>query len=110
MEDIPDEFVEEIKQTFDLFDKDKSGSIDRQELGEVFKSLGQHYTDQELQEMIDEIDDDGNGAIEFAEFLKLMQKRMRNIDTEEELVEAFKVFDRDGNGLISIQELRLVMH
>ena len=40
MEDIPDEFVEEIKQTFDLFDKDKSGSIDRQELGEVFKSLG----------------------------------------------------------------------
>ena len=69
MDDIPDEFVEEIKQTFDLFDKDKSGSIDRQELGEVFQSLGQHYTDQELQEMIDEIDDDGSGVIEFAEFL-----------------------------------------
>lgn len=45
---IPDEFVEEIWQTFNLFDKDKSGSIDTYELGEVFKSLGQHYTEAEL--------------------------------------------------------------
>jgi len=69
MDEIPEEFVEEIKQTFDLFDKDRSGAIDRHELGEVFKSLGQHYTEKELQEMINDIDDDGSGAIEFAEFL-----------------------------------------
>ena len=66
---IPEEFVEEIWQTFNLFDKDRSGSIDKEELGEVFKSLGQHYTEAELQEMVDEIDDDGSGSIEFSEFL-----------------------------------------
>ena len=38
--DIPDEFVEEIKQTFELFDRNGDKSIDRDELGEVFKSLG----------------------------------------------------------------------
>ena len=44
-DNIPDEFVEEIKQTFELFDRNGDKSIDRDELGEVFKSLGQHYTD-----------------------------------------------------------------
>ena len=71
VDNIPDEFVEEIKQTFDLFDKDNSESIDREELGEVFRSLGQHYTEQELEEMIKEIDADKNGSIDFNESIPL---------------------------------------
>ena len=68
-DDIPEEFVQEIRATFDLFDKDMSGAIDKEELREVFRSLGQHYTDDELQEMIDRTDFDGSGSIEFGEFL-----------------------------------------
>ena len=45
---IPEEFVEEIRQTFLLFDKNDDGTIDHEELGDVFRSLGQHYTDAEL--------------------------------------------------------------
>ena len=59
--------------------------------------------------MINEVDADGNGTIDFPEFLSLMARKMKDTDTEEELVEAFKVFDRDGNGLISAAELRHVM-
>ena len=59
--------------------------------------------------MIHEVDADGNGTVEFPEFLELMGKKMKDTDTEEELVEAFKVFDRDGNGLITFIELRKVM-
>merc|ERR1712022_73299 len=58
---------------------------------------------------INEVDADGNGTIDFPEFLSLMARKMKDTDTEEELVEAFKVFDRDGNGLISAAELRHVM-
>ena len=59
--------------------------------------------------MINEVYIDGNGNIDFKEFLGLMARKMRDTDTEEELIEAFKVFDRDGNGLISAQELKHVM-
>ena len=71
----------------------------------MFRSLGQHYTPAELKEMIEEIDTDKSGSIEFNEFLELMRKRERNLDTEEEMVEAFKVFDRDNDGKIQATEL-----
>ena len=73
------------------------------------RSLGQNPTEAELQDMINEVDADGNGTIDFTEFLSLMARKMKDTDTEEELVESFKVFDRDGNGLISAAELRHVM-
>ena len=59
--------------------------------------------------MYNEVDIDGNGTIDFKEFLGLMARKMRDNDSEEELIEAFKVFDRDGNGLISNVELQHVM-
>merc|ERR1712137_222973 len=62
-----------------------------------------------LQDMINEVDADGNGTIDFPEFLSLLARKMKDVDTEEELVEAFKVFDKDGNGYISAAELRHVM-
>ena len=74
------------------------------------KNLGQTPSEAELQDMINEVDIDGNGTIDFKEFLGLMARKMRDADTEEELIEAFKVFDRDGNGLISGNELQHVMN
>ena len=46
------------------------------------QSLGQNPTDQELIEVINEVDDDGNQEIGFDEFLKLMARNMQDIDEE----------------------------
>ena len=70
----------------------------------MMRSLGQNPTEAELQDMINEVDADGNGTIDFPEFLSLMARKMKDTDTEEELIEAFKVFDRDGNGLLDAEE------
>ena len=88
---------------------DGDGTITTKELGTVMRSLGQNPTEAELQDMINEVDVDRNGTIDFPEFLTMMARKMRDTDSEEEIKEAFKVFDKDGNGYISAAELRHVM-
>ncbi|KAL0897548.1 hypothetical protein Bca101_081509 [Brassica carinata] len=119
---LTDDQISEFKEAFSLFDKDGDGQtflllklilltgcITTKELGTVMRSLGQNPTEAELQDMINEVDADGNGTIDFPEFLNLMARKMKDTDSEEELKEAFRVFDKDQNGFISAAELRHVM-
>ena len=51
-----------------------AGTITTKELGTVMRSLGQNPTEAELADMINEVDADGNGTIDFPEFLSLMAR------------------------------------
>ncbi|OAR05808.1 hypothetical protein LLEC1_03774, partial [Akanthomyces lecanii] len=124
---LTEDQVAEFKEAFSLFDKDGDGQITTKELGTVMRSLGQNPSESELQDMINEVDADNNGTIDFPEFLTMMARKMKDTDSEEEIMEAFKVwtwtmdaveltstnqvqvFDRDNNGFISAAELRHVM-
>ncbi|CAL9772929.1 unnamed protein product [Musa acuminata subsp. burmannicoides] len=110
MDLFSEEQITEFYATFCLFDKNGDGCITFEELSTVIKSLGLKPNEGEVHKMIREIDANGNGTIEFQEFLNLMASKLnKGIDSEDELKEAFKVFDKDQNGFISATELRNVM-
>merc|ERR1712217_315825 len=80
------------------------------ELGTLMRSLGQNPGEMELETMVNEVDADGNGTIDFPEFLSLMAMRGGNIESEEKaLLAAFKSFDREEAGVVSEETFITVM-
>jgi len=66
--------AEEIDKAFKLFDDDQTGRVSFKNLKRVAKELGERLTDEELQEMIDEADRDGDGEVNNEEFQRIMKK------------------------------------
>lgn len=97
-QELTEEQVAEFKECFSLFDVDGSGTVDTSELGEVMRSLGQTASDDELQRMIGEVDADRSGTVDFAEFLGMMAKQMRDHDTNIVLQRAFDLFSAKDDG------------
>ena len=73
------------------------------------RSLGQNPTEAEVKQMIADVDENGDGTIDFDEFTVLMQMQMTDTDNTENLCAAFKVFDKDGSGSIDRDELHKIM-
>lgn len=107
------EQVEELREAFRLFDKDGDGAISSEEFGSVMQALGLSPTKEELEILLDSVDTDRNGVIDFAEFVDVMRGHLWQADgapsAEDELKEAFAVFDKDGNGFISKEELKAAL-
>ena len=107
------EQVEELKEAFRLFDKDSDGTISSDEFGAVMQALGLSPTKEELEILLDSVDTDRNGVIDFGEFVDVMRGHLWQAEgaptAEDELKEAFSVFDKDGNGFISKDELRAAL-
>ncbi|PWZ12896.1 putative calcium-binding protein CML13 [Zea mays] len=92
---------QEIKEAFDLFDTDNSGTIDAKELNVAMRALGFEMTEEQIRQMIADVDKDGSGAIDYEEFEHMMTAKIGERDSKEELSKAFRIIDQDGNGKIS---------
>jgi Ca2+-binding EF-hand superfamily protein len=64
---LSEEEIEEIREAFNLFDTDGSGTIDPKELKAAMQSLGFEAKNQTIYQMIGDIDKDGSGEIDFEE-------------------------------------------
>lgn len=100
----------DILHTFRLFIT-ITGTIESHELSHVMGELGEKPTADELADMITAVDQNGDGDIDFEEFLGLMALRRMElkVDPEEALRSAFDIFDADGSGYIDRDEVRLLM-
>ena len=65
-------FKDELLEAFKVFDKNNDGFIAMEEMKQVMDNLGQHLTDQELEETIRECDMNGDGKVDYNEFVKMM--------------------------------------
>ena len=109
--DIPEDKIAEYKEAFDMFDKDGGGTISANEIVKIMKNFGYPIKKSEAQKMISDIDDNGDGEIDFEEFVTLMEKQINFVEeTDEELVlRAFKSFDKDHDGKITNYEFRYIL-
>ncbi len=103
----------ELREAFNMFDKNNNGVISMEEFRGVLQALGQEPTDDELHLMMKSVDTDQNGSVDFDEFICMMRAHLHDEEhaptPEDELKEVFNVFDKDGNGFISFEELKLAM-
>ena len=106
---MTEELISDFRDAFKTFDTDEDGYLSLKELGELLISLGVPVTKEELTEMTNEVDIEGNGTIDFKEFILLMARKMRDYDNEDEYIEAFRIFDKNSDDLISKEELKEVM-
>merc|ERR1712216_960806 len=104
--EFSDEQKKEFRKNFNLFDKKRTGSIPIADMGTVLRSLGQNPTEAELAALVEMVDKDKSGTIEFDEFVDLMSKTNKTSEQmEEEIMNAFLTFDADGSGFITREEL-----
>ena len=100
--------VEEIKEAFDIFDTDQSGVIAVGELLRSMKSLGFDTKNPAIYNMIADMDADGNGQLDFEEFLDMMTARISDKNTKADLERVFKLFDDSRQGFISDENVARV--
>ncbi|XP_052058771.1 neo-calmodulin-like, partial [Mytilus californianus] len=92
------------------FDKDGDGTITIKELDTVMRSLGQNPTENEVKEMVQKVDKDGNGTIAFPEFLQMATDMMKSVDLADEVRDAFRLFDKkNGDGYVTAPELKTIL-
>ncbi|XP_074484868.1 calcium-binding protein 2a [Sebastes fasciatus] len=108
--DLRPEEMEELREAFREFDKDKDGFISCKDLGECMRTMGYMPTEMELIELSQQI---CGGRVDFEDFVELMGPKMLAETADmigvKELRDAFKEFDSDGDGLISLGELKEAM-
>lgn len=101
--------MEKMREAFAAFDVNGDGFISKQELADVMKNFGNIISGEELDEMIKIVDKDGNGLVDFKEFLNLMDSNclLQNIDQEMEKL--FAMIDTNNDGYLSAQEITTMM-
>ena len=105
---LTEDEIEEIKEAFDLFDTDGSGTIDPKELRAAMQSLGFEAKNQTIFQMISDLDKNKSGSIDFEEFLDMMTARISDRNTKDDLKRVFNLFDDDRSGEIKVEHLKRV--
>ena len=93
-----------VKKTFNMFDEDGSGDIDKGEFAKLTDALGLQINERRKQELLRELDKEGSGTIDYDEFLNLMEKFQMG-DTKKQMEETFTDYDKDMDNIITLNDI-----
>lgn len=97
--------IREIKDSFNLLDKDGDGTINKEDLEEMLISLGQEPSDEYLQQMLSSV----GSPLTFSSYLTVMSGKLNELSSREELLEAFSAFDEENKGYFDHGELEALL-
>ncbi|XP_071686006.1 calcium-dependent protein kinase 7-like [Rutidosis leptorrhynchoides] len=97
-----------IKEIFEMMDTGNKGKITVEELRSGFQKLGQLMNDADFKVLTETVDNDGDGTINFDQFLAV-SVHLRRLVNDEHLHKAFAFFDKNLTGYIEVEELRHVL-
>ena len=101
--------TKELRDVFRSIDKNGDGKLSQEELFNKYKeTMGAAEAREQVERIMEEVDTDRNGFIDYTEFLKASLDQ-RKLLSKRNLSEAFSLFDQDGSGTISAQEVRKVL-
>ncbi|XP_055984054.1 centrin-2-like [Sorex fumeus] len=105
---LTEEQIQEIRETFDVFDADGTGIIDVKEVKVPKRAFGFEPKKEEIKKMVSKIDKEGPGKVNASDVLVVVTQKMSEKDTREEIPKAFKLFNDDETGKISFKNLRIM--
>ncbi|KAK4421334.1 Calcium-dependent protein kinase [Sesamum alatum] len=105
---LSEEEIKGLKAMFANMDTDKSGTITYEELKSGLARLGSKLSEAEVKQLMEAADVDGNGTIDYIEFITATMHRHK-LERDEHLYSAFQYFDKDSSGYITRDELETAM-
>jgi len=99
-----------IKDQFQALDRDGNGFIDIKELETFIMHQGMNIPQEQIQELVEKIDTNQDGKIQFEEFERVMREMMETDAEEKMLKEIFDSIDRNRDGVIKVEELKYALY
>lgn len=106
--ELTEDQKQELREAFELFDANKTGSIDLHELKVLMRALGFDVKKPEVIKIVHDVDPNNSGAVDYDQFLEIMSERYAGRDPEDEIRKAFSLFDDDRSGKISLKNMKRV--
>jgi len=105
---LDDEQVEELREAFNLFDTEKTHTIDARELKAALRALGFEVKKEDVKRMLSDVGKDPSQPIDFNDFCEMMRGRMPDKNSRAEIDKVFALFDEEGNNKISFRNLKRI--